>query len=169
MRSEARNEANAIEDTSEAGPAAPRPTETNPTLAIVPSETLPTLVPSALQNPGSGGARATLLRAIIPNSSFTHHPAGSYDPTPSAPDKKHLGSSNYAVDPSVAYDKKLGWKSTLYSATMLAIRMKKESSDPFPPLKSVVGAFSAILEHCDVWSLSLTPLTHDIYDRPSNL
>ena len=41
-------------------------------------------------------------------------------------------------------------KSTAYATTKLAINMVKESSDAFPPLKSVAGGLSAILNHCDV-------------------
>ena len=41
-------------------------------------------------------------------------------------------------------------KSTAYATTRLAIQMVKESSDGFPPLKSVAGGLSAILNHCDV-------------------
>jgi hypothetical protein len=61
-------------------------------------------------------------------------------------------SSNYIVDPTAAYEKKQSWKSTAYATTKLAINMVKESSDVFPPLKSVVGGLSAILQHCDVQS-----------------
>jgi len=59
-------------------------------------------------------------------------------------------SSYYIVDPSAAYEKKSNWKSSAYSTTKLAIHMVKESSDAFPPLKSVAGGLSAILKHCDV-------------------
>ena len=41
------------------------------------------------------------------------------------------------------------WK-TAYATTKLAINLVKESADAFPPLKSVVGGLSAILDHCDV-------------------
>lgn len=64
--------------------------------------------------------------------------------------------SNYIVDPSAAYEKRSSHKSTAYSATKLAINMVKESSDAFPPLKSVVGGLSAILNHCDVRSIFRT-------------
>ena len=42
------------------------------------------------------------------------------------------------------------WKSTAYNATKLAINLVKESADTFPPLGSVAGGLSAILDHCDV-------------------
>ena len=52
------------------------------------------------------------------------------------------------------------WKSTTYSATKLAINLVKESADVFPPLKSVVGGLSAILDLCDVRRIShFTPPT----------
>ena len=35
--------------------------------------------------------------------------------------------------------------------------MVKESSDVFPPLKSVVGGLTAVLKHYDVRSISLAP------------
>ena len=59
------------------------------------------------------------------------------------------GPSNYTVDPGTSYEKKLGQKSTAYSATKLVIDIVKEASDVFPPLKSVAGGLSAILNHCD--------------------
>ena len=54
------------------------------------------------------------------------------------------------VDPEVVPESKPGWKSTAYTTTKLAINLVKESSDIFPPLKSVAGGLSAILDHCDV-------------------
>lgn len=54
------------------------------------------------------------------------------------------------VDPEVVPENKPDWKSTAYATTKLAISMVKESSDAFPPLKSVAGGLSAILDHCDV-------------------
>ena len=42
------------------------------------------------------------------------------------------------------------WGSTAYATTKLAINLVKESADVFPPLKSVAGGLSAILDHCDV-------------------
>ena len=66
----------------------------------------------------------------------THHP-----PAP---------LSSYAIDPTAAYENKLGWKSTLYASAGLAVDVLKESSDVFTPLKSVAGGLSAILKHYDV-------------------
>ena len=50
---------------------------------------------------------------------------------------------------------KSSWKSTAYASAKVVIDVVKESSDVFPPLKSVVGGLAAILKHCDVWSVSL--------------
>ena len=58
--------------------------------------------------------------------------------------------SAHAVDPKPAPDKESDWKSTAYATTKLVIDLAKESSDAFPPLKSVVGGLSAILNHCEV-------------------
>ena len=63
-------------------------------------------------------------------------------------------SSDHTVDPGAEPDSKSDWKSTAYAAAELAINLVKESSDVFPPLKSVMGGLSAILDHCDVWSIS---------------
>jgi hypothetical protein len=65
-----------------------------------------------------------------------------------------LLSSNCIVDPTAAHENNSNWMSTAYSAAKLAINMIKESSDVFPPLKSVAGGLSAILQHCDVRSTS---------------
>jgi len=49
---------------------------------------------------------------------------------------------------------KSDWKATTYATTKLAIDLVKESSDVFPPLKSVAGGLSAILNHCEVRFIS---------------
>ena len=66
-------------------------------------------------------------------------------------------SSDHAVDPSAASVKESDWKSTAYTTTKLAINLVKESSDVFPPLKSVMGGLSAILDHCDVRYTQIVP------------
>ena len=63
--------------------------------------------------------------------------------------------SKRTVDPSID-ENKSDRRSTTYAATKLAIKMVRESSDVFPPLKSVAGGLSAILDHCDVGP----PLSH---------
>ena len=60
------------------------------------------------------------------------------------------GASGRTVDPNAAPENESDWKSTAYATTKLAINLVKESSDVFPPLKSVMGGLSAILDHCDV-------------------
>ena len=48
--------------------------------------------------------------------------------------------------------------SAAYSSTKVVINVVKESSDVFPPLKSVASGLAAILKHYDVWPLSSFPL-----------
>ena len=52
---------------------------------------------------------------------------------------------------------KSSWGSTAYATTKSAINLVKESSDAFPPLKSVVGCLSAVLNHCDVRFILFMP------------
>ena len=59
-------------------------------------------------------------------------------------------SLDHTVNPGVAPENKSDRGSTAYATTKLAINLVKESSDAFPPLKSVAGGLSAILDHCDV-------------------
>ena len=54
---------------------------------------------------------------------------------------------------------------TTYATTKLAINLVKESSDVFPPLKSVVGGLSAILDHCEVRFIP-NNAAHDAYSHP---
>ena len=65
--------------------------------------------------------------------------------------------SGHTTDKKVGPKKKSDWKSTAYATTKLAINLVKESSDVFPPLKSVAGGLSAILCHCEVRSISSKP------------
>ena len=84
-------------------------------------------------------------------------------PTPNTEESKPVKLSSYTVDPTVAYENKSNWKSTVYATAGLAIDVVKESSDVFTPLKSVAGGLSAILKHYDVRCASfaepVTPLT----------
>ena len=75
--------------------------------------------------------------------------------------------SRPAVRPSAMDENKSDWKATTYATTKLAINMVKESSDAFPPLKSVVGGLSAILNHCDVCPVLLYDATLDMSGCPS--
>jgi len=58
--------------------------------------------------------------------------------------------SKRAVKPSAVDQAKSDRRSTTYATTKLAINMVKDASDVFPPLKSIAGGLSAILNHCDV-------------------
>ena len=71
-------------------------------------------------------------------------------PVPGRDQSSLPGSSDHTVDPRKTPESKSDWKSTAYATTKLAINLVKESSDAFPPLKSVAGGLSAILNHCDV-------------------
>jgi len=62
--------------------------------------------------------------------------------------------SSERVDKRTASENKSDWKSTTYATTKLAINLVKESSDVFPPLKSVAGGLTAILNHCEVCLIS---------------
>ena len=66
-------------------------------------------------------------------------------------------SSTRAADPRPTPESESDWKSTTYATTKLAIDLVKESSDVFPPLKSVAGGLSAILNHCEVHCISSRP------------
>jgi len=66
-------------------------------------------------------------------------------------------SSTRAADPRPTPESESDWKSTAYATTKLAINLVKESSDVFPPLKSVAGGLSAILNHCEVQCISSRP------------
>ena len=64
--------------------------------------------------------------------------------------------SENAVNPSATNEDVLSPNSTGHSVTKVAIDLVKERAETFPPLKSVMGILSAILNHCDV-RLSLIP------------
>ena len=61
-----------------------------------------------------------------------------------------MSLASHIVDPTAAYENESDWKSTLQASAGLAIDIVKESSDAFPPLKSVAGGLSAVLKHCEV-------------------
>ena len=52
--------------------------------------------------------------------------------------------------------------STVYPSARVVVDIVKESSDVFPPLKSVMGGLTAILNHYDV-CLSLLP--YSLFDN----
>ena len=70
-------------------------------------------------------------------------------PIPGGDQSSFPKSSDHTADSGATPGNTSDWKST-YAATKLAINLVKESSDVFPPLESVVGGLSAILDHCDV-------------------
>ena len=103
---------------------------------------------------------------FIPDNSSNHTLSRNPDPDTisnqvlSVPGRDQTSlpeSSDHTVDPGPAPERKSDWASTAYATTKLAINVVKESSDGFPPLKSVVGGLSAILDHCDVRSISSEP------------
>lgn len=72
--------------------------------------------------------------AVLNNGPEVHHPAEG-------------------IEPSTATNKKeLNWKCTVSATAKLLLRTARESSDAFPPLKSVTGGLCAILENFEVWS-----------------
>jgi hypothetical protein len=54
------------------------------------------------------------------------------------------------LDRGAANEDRSSWKSTAYSSTEVVIDAVRESSDVFPPLKSVAGGLAAVLKHYDV-------------------
>ena len=79
---------------------------------------------------------------------FTTH-AGNFVIAGPSEDKK-LESSDHAFDEGAANQNESNWMSTAYSSTKVVIDVVKESSDAFPPLKSVASGLAAILKHYDV-------------------
>jgi len=92
---------------------------------------------------------------------ITHagNPTGT-DRTRSAPSEdENLESSDRTFDKGAATQNELNWMSAVYSSTKVVIDVVKESSDVFPPLKSVASGLTAVLKHYDVRSLSLITFT----------
>ena len=89
----------------------------------------------------------------------TQEPPSVLNQIPSDPvrDKDLPEIPDDTIVPEVVPESKPDWKSTAYATTKLAIDLVKESSDVFPPLKSVAGGLSAILNHCDVRFVSPKP------------
>jgi len=77
------------------------------------------------------------------------------DHTPPIPgEDEHLKPSDFTSNQN-----KSSWMSTAYSSTKVVIDVVKESSDVFPPLKSVASGLAALLKHYDVRSTSLITST----------
>ena len=77
-------------------------------------------------------------------------------------------SPDRTIDEGAVNQNEPSWMSTAYSSTKVVIDVVKESSDVFPPLKSVAGGLAALLKHCDVRSLSLIPPTFLVIALASN-
>jgi hypothetical protein len=169
-RSEARSEVGPVTEPGEVDLFPPRPTESSPDIRVGP---LALQTPSSLttRDRESNSMSAALfwvihLTAVLRNKD-RHSVFGQIRSAfKSGQSKRPRSSDHKTTDPSAAHENESGWKSTAYSTTKLAINLVKESSDVFPPLKSVVGGLSAILEHCDVQSVSSIPHRHVTYSRP---
>ena len=68
-----------------------------------------------------------------------------------------MKSPDRTVDEGAVNQTGSSWMSAAYSSTKVVIDVVKESSDVFPPLKSVASGLAALLKHYDVWSLSSIP------------
>ena len=85
-----------------------------------------------------------------------------------ASEDNNLGSSDHTFNEGAATQNESGWMSAAYSSTKVVIDVVKESSDVFPPLKSVASGLAAILKHYDVRSISSFPLMMLIVALASN-
>jgi len=65
-----------------------------------------------------------------------------------------LESSDHTSNWGVESQNNSSWVSAAYSSTKVVIDVVKESSDVFPPLKSVASSLATVLKHYDVRSLS---------------
>jgi hypothetical protein len=171
-RSKTRSEIAPTDDgQSEADQTIPRLTESTPDLRIGTS-TLPTPSPLASRDQESDSMYTTLSRKAHLSPPFrvtqtlTPFPI-KFLSVPGTDQSSLPKSSGYTADPETAPESKSDWGSTAYATTKLAINLVKESSDVFPPLKSILGGLSAILDHCDVRSISSKPTVHGSYDGPS--
>jgi len=78
------------------------------------------------------------------NSALTDH-------TRSIPrEDKHLKPSDHASGKGTANENESSWMSAAYPSTKVVIDVVKESSDVFPPLKSVASGLAALLKHYNV-------------------
>lgn len=155
-RSKARSDVEATQD----------PSETDLTAVLPPAKqdpepgasTSPTFAPPTLQSGVSSGASTSVfweIRLIVlPWISDNVIPESAQSVTRKA---KRPGSRDYILNwRAVSSESKSesSWKSTAYASTKLVVDVVRESSDVFPPFKSVVGGLTAVLKHCDVRSVS---------------
>ena len=113
----------------------------------------PTPVPSTSKNRESSGMCTSVLRGAHLTLFPCNPDSAARDPTQSVVgtrQDKQSEPSELTVKPSAMDENGSNRKSNAYSTTKLAINLVEESADAFPPLKSVVGNLSAILDHCDV-------------------
>jgi len=161
-RSEARSEVGSLKNPSEVNLVAPHPAESTPDLRIGPS----TVRASSSLTSGRrefNGTWTLISRIIYLTTLFprTTDPRSGSDQFPSIPGRDRSNANHqkksldHTIDPRATSKGKSRWGSTVYATTKLAINLVKESSDAFPPLKSVAGGLSAILNHCDVQYISL--------------
>ena len=113
----------------------------------------PTPAPLISQNREPSGTCTSVFRGTY-LTIFPYKSGGTArDPTQSATRTEHNKqpeTSEHTIKPSAADKNGSNRKSTTYSVTKLAINLVEESADTFPPLKSVVGSLSTILDHCNV-------------------
>ena len=70
---------------------------------------------------------------------------------------------------ATAENKSGQWKSTASAMARLFLRGVKDSSDAFPPLKSVTGCLCFLLENCEVWQPRVQyPLSAMLMGTPAN-
>jgi len=160
-RSRVRSEADAIQDPSRADLAISSPAGSDPDPGTG-SSTLPTFGPSTSQNWVSSGTETSIILQGIHLKVLPHnvdnivsdhmHPDTSKDKRPKPWDRILNRGATASENKSEA-----SWKSTAYASAKVVVDVVKESSDVFPPLKSVVGGLTAVLNHYDVWSVSLAP------------
>jgi len=167
-RSGARSEVGSLKGPSDVDLVAPRPAESTPDLRVGPS-TGPMPSPLTSHNQETNGTWIFIFRMIhlLQHFSCNTDPRSVSDQILSVPGRGRSDGNNqetpgHTVDPRATSEGKSNWSSTAYATTKLAINLVKESSDAFPPLKSVVGGLSAILNHCDVRGIPLMP-PHTLY------
>ena len=159
-RSKARSEADAIQDPSEDGLLI-LPTESDQDRGSR-SRTVPATVTSTLQNQVSSGTRAGFGLAIhltvLPRNIGNVVSNPTQSTTKKAKRPKPWDRILNRSTSSTGEDKSgSGLGSTVYASTKVVVDVVKESSDVFPPLKSVAGCLMVILKHYDVCPVSPFP------------
>ena len=159
-RSKARSEISLVEGQSEVDPAAPRPTESTPD-PLVGTSISPAPGPLTPRDQEPNGMQTVLFRCIHLNPSLrmtdTNIDSDRILPVPGRDESSPPEPSGHTTDTGAVSESGWGRDTTAYNATRFLIRAVQESSDAFPPLKSVAGGLSAILDHCEVRLLQTTP------------